>query len=101
MIKSSKSHCSALAGIIFTKAKSTWTTETSWVKSPPLMKRIPVAEKLLVALAAIALLMGWFVWNHHRAVKALRVSLQIDGNRMVLNTFFTELEDYGRKNPAV
>lgn len=65
------------------------------------MKKIPAAEILLVALAAIALLMGWFAWSHHLAVKKLRVSLQIDGNRMVLNTFFNELEDYGKRNPAV
>jgi hypothetical protein len=63
------------------------------------MKRIPIAEALLVALAMIALLTIWFAWNEHRAVKKLQVSLQVDGSRMVLNTFFRELEDYAKKNP--
>ena len=63
------------------------------------MKRIPIAEALLVVLGIIALLTLWFAWNEHRAAQRLQVSLQVDGSRAVLTTFLREIEDYGRKNP--
>lgn len=69
------------------------------------MKKFYVAEILLTVLIVIALLMAWFSASYYFASKKLAqiqpVATQYDRNRMVLQNFSVELEEYRKKNPGI
>ncbi len=69
------------------------------------MKKSPLPEILLALLAVLALLTAWYSVSYRSAMKHIAEfqprAEQYARSQAVLNNFFGELVEYGKKNPAV